>query len=99
VSVVDLKIDPKKPHRVLIVYNSNLGISSSVVVYSINKQKEIQKINFCSKAQIKSLGHSLAASFSPDSSKICVAFSNGRVLFFKSHKKKSDAKSSPYHTC
>ena len=45
-SITDIKSNKAKPYRILISYKNIINESSAVILYSINKDKEISRLLF-----------------------------------------------------
>jgi hypothetical protein len=75
--VTDLKVHLTKMHRVLLAYEE-----TSVVVYSLNKNREIQQIEFGNFDEDK--GRALAVEWvPPDGEQFIVGYSTGLMCFYK----------------
>lgn len=89
--VTDIKSNPQMMHRILIAFEE-----VAVVVYSLNKNRDIQQILFSEYDKDK--GKALSVEWlPPDYTKFVVGFSTGLICFYK-HEKSNSANLKPYKT-
>lgn len=81
-AVSDIKSSPHKPHRILISYRNVKSKVSTVMLFSLNKNKIIQKLEFVP-SFYQELGQAVAVEFSPDHSRFAVVFTSGKIQVFK----------------
>lgn len=87
-NVSDIKAHPLKMHRLLIAYEE-----TAVIVYSLNKNRDIQQVHFAEFDQDK--GFALAVEFAnPEGSSFVVGFSSGLLCYYKSE----SSSQKPYKT-
>ena len=80
-TISDMKLNPQMMHRILIAYEE-----TAVVLYSINKDKELQKVMFSQFDSDK--GRALAVEFvPPDCLTFVIGFSSGILGFYKCEQK------------
>eukprot|EP00347_Sterkiella_histriomuscorum_P007123 403350173 len=79
--VTDMKVDPQHMHRLLIAYEN-----TAVVVYSLNKNRDIQRIVFSQYDQDR--GKALQVNFfTPECQMFVVGYSSGQLCLYKSESK------------
>eukprot|EP00347_Sterkiella_histriomuscorum_P009845 403339654 len=75
--VTDMKVDPQHMHRLLIAYEN-----TAVVVYSLNKNRDIQRIVFSQYDQDR--GKALSVNFiTPECQMFVVGYSSGQLCLYK----------------